>query len=181
MKRDLQRDNVLNRSLSFITKTARAEKFKIFNAPQNVEAEDIVTALLKTYRAYQDEIKILKSQRSSQDEDSKDWILVLPTELGRAAILGGITLGFRHCRVRPHTSIQRCIKCQSFVHSSRQCPNDHFCPTCGNRHEPRDCNKTPNCINCLYSKREDGTNYTLSYRAQTPAAHYTEICMMQRE
>lgn len=182
LKRDMQRDKILNRTLSFTEKSAPAEKLRIFNAPHTVDAEDITNNILRTYKAYRDEINILKCQRSRQSDDSKDWIMVLPTELGRALVKDGLTLGFRHCRVRPHTSIRRCLRCQAFDHLTGKCSNPNYCPICGERHEPRDCEKAPRCINCLHSNRHRGTNYPTDHSASDFSCHsYKERYSEERQ
>lgn len=165
LKKEMQGSRILNETLAFITKQAHTEKMRIFNVPQSIDKEDVTQAILKTYKAYRDEIHILRSQRSRQDEESNDWILVLPIQLGRAAIRGGLTLGFRHCRVRPHTAVQRCLQCQAFDHPTRRCQNSPYCVNCGERHTPGSCDKPPRCINCVYSNRHRETNYPSNHRA----------------
>lgn len=154
LKRDLQK-----------RPPAQKEKMRIFNAPPTVENTDIIEAIAKTYKAHRDEIQVLKSQRSRTSEDTKDWIVVMPIALGREVVMGGLTLGFRSCRVRPHTTVPRCTKCQSLEHPTRRCQNDYFCSNCGDKHAPSECNKAPKCINCKYSNREDGTNYPTDHKA----------------
>lgn len=61
--------------------------------------------------------KLQYSKLSSQrkNPDTKTWIMVVPRVFGKSIVhVNGITIGLKFCRLRPHTSVQRCKKCQAF-------------------------------------------------------------------
>lgn len=167
IKRELQTNQKLNKHLVFLTKTAHTEKMILLKAPPEYSEEHIKQSILKKYKAYRDEIKILAAQKSRKDPEAKDWILVLPLDLGRATVRGGIDLGVHHCNIRPHTSVQRCTKCQDYGHNQRRCENNAYCANCGEKHPPRECSDPPGCINCKISNRDDKTRHHIGHRANS--------------
>lgn len=111
------------------------------------------------FQDYEDEIIFLAAHKSKRNPDTKDWIIVLPMALGKTIVQeNGLTIGLHFCRVRTHTSVQRCRNCQDFSHSTKFYQNRTFCPNCSQKHEPRACDDKLMCINCIYSNNENGTH-----------------------
>lgn len=182
LKREMQKNQTLNRDLTFTTKTAHKEKMILLSVPSQYEESNITHAILNKYKAYRDEIQILASQKSKRDPDKKDWILVLPLDLGRATVRGGVTLGFQYCKIRPHTSIQRCANCQAFGHSYRKCENNRYCVNCGKKHEAGVCNDPIGCVNCFFNNKDEGTNYQTNHKASDSCCEvFRQIYCAERE
>lgn len=169
LKRELQQNQSLNRTLVVINKNTPTHKMILLGVPEKITGAQIEENIQHNYYAREDEVKILTSFKSRRTPDAKDWILVMPRGLGKAIIAtDGLTLGLKFCRLRPHTSVQRCTKCQSFDHDRRRCRNKDYCPICGESHEPSDCNKPRGCVNCKAHNNDEGTKYKTNHSASDP-------------
>lgn len=154
----------------------------ILAVPPQYTKDDIIEEFLKKYRAHRDEYHILTSQNSRKYPDTKNWIIVLPLDLGRAVVRGGLSLGIHHCQIRPHTSVQRCTTCQDYGHSYKNCGNNRFCMNCGDKHSEGPCDKRPGCANCKFNNDREGTNYNINHRANDPNCPiYRQVYDSERE
>lgn len=164
--RELQKNKHLNRVLTFVTQAPDQHKMILLGVPETVDREHLHAHFTANYAAHPDEVILLKDLVNKRDNKKKDWIILMPRELGKTIIAEGeMTIGLKSCPLRPHTSIQRCTNCQSYKHPTKFCKNDPHCVSCGQKHSKRQCEEKPSCINCKELNATENTDYDIRHKA----------------
>lgn len=166
LMREFQTHQKLNKELTFKTQTPDQHKMILIGVPAQIPKTALEAELARNYNAHPDEVILLKDLKNKKDPGAKDWILLMPRELGQSLIADGdLILGLHNCPLRPHTSIQRCRNCQSLTHPTKFCQNEAHCANCGKKHPERQCDASPSCVNCLESNKYHDTHYDHWHRA----------------
>lgn len=168
LQQELSKNQQLNRHLNFIQKPMLLHKMILLGVPKHMTTENLYDTLERTYYITQADIQVLREQINRHNTDTKDIILLLPKSLGKAIISdGGVIIGLKTCKLRPHTSIQRCRRCQLFHHNERNCrATSTICENCGNSHDDlTNCRATPHCINCERHNEHHGTRFNNRHKA----------------
>lgn len=169
LKRELQQNQILNRTLVVLHKTIPTFKMILLDVPEQIKDTQIKENIQTNFQAREDELLFLTSFKSRKSQNTKNWIIVMPRGLGRAIIASnGLILGLKSCRLRPHTSVQRCTNCQAFDHDRKRCRSREYCSNCGDAHEPRACDLPHGCVNCLAHNNDEGTRFNTKHAASDP-------------
>lgn len=138
-----------------------------FGMPEEISQEKIVESL--TYSIQVDDLYVIKELRNKFNKDKKDIILFMPRPLVKSNIeQGGIIVGHKHCSLRPHTSVQRCCKCQAITHLEKHCQVEPYFVNCGEQYLPRDYVLPPKCVNCEYFNADLETHFPIDHQASDP-------------
>lgn len=162
---DLKSHTRISEELFFSIKSLPYYRTILFGVPDGTTFEYIKSTLDGIYNYNPKEISFTKAVPSKRPS-SKDWHLILSKNLAMAIILdGGIPLGYNRCRLRPHTSVQRCRKCQRYGHIAKYCYNEMACDNCGELHHSETCNNPTSCLNCKRANHLFNANYRTNHKA----------------
>lgn len=184
LQAELQSNRNINTKLNFLQKAAQQNKMILLGVPASLGTQDLTKIIADTYHLPATDIFIIRDLPHRTNNDQKDVLLVIPSSLGRAIIEdGGIVLGLKTCRLRPHTTIVRCRNCQRFGHSMKACrATTPTCARCGGSHAGENCSGPAKCINCTRHNHQYETNFDIRHQASDAGCRtYREAYNRERD
>lgn len=182
LKQDFSGNPSMN-NFDILDKLERKQKIIIIGAPPDLDEEFIKSTLQSILELKDDDILAMRQLRSRTDK--QNWTALLPFRAATNLInQGGFCLGLHRVLVRPHTTVQRCTRCQAYGHSKGSCVKEESCANCAQNHVDPQCKEAPKCINChrdnKYKQKSEwiATNHP-AYSSTCPA--YRKLYAKERQ
>lgn len=173
---ELNANPAVSSSLIASLKSPPTYKTILMGVPEDITADYIKQKLATCCNFQEDDYRWIKN-RPSKRTGYKDWFLAMSEELARAVLeQGGLFLGYRFCRIRPYTEVQRCRRCHCYGHVAKYCVNPPACDNCGEAHTGSSpCDAPPSCKNCKRANRLFRCDFATEHLASSsscPTYHY---------